>query len=103
MKKQQGDVILKLVSDIPKGANAITAKKRGYILAEGEVTGHAHVINDLDTEVFEKDGVMFIRTSNIATITHEEHKPITLEAGIWQVGIVKEYDPFTEEINQVRD
>jgi hypothetical protein len=103
MKKQQGDVIIKSASSIPQGAKIVPARKRGFILAEGEETGHAHVINDLETEVFEKDGVIFIKTSKSINIIHEEHKPITIESGIWQVGIVKEYDPFTEEIRQVRD
>jgi len=103
MKRQQGDVILKSVVSIPKGSKPVIAKKRGYVLAEGEVTGHAHVIDDIEAEVFEKDGVMFIKTTKSINVTHEEHKPITLDAGIWQVGIVKEYDPFSVETREVRD
>jgi hypothetical protein len=36
-------------------------------------------------------------------VVHEEHKPVTLEPGIWEVGRVKEYDWFSKMERQVMD
>lgn len=67
--------------------------ERGFIIAEGEATGHAHVIND-DIELYAKDGILFVKTEKPVEVRHEEHRPVTLDPGIWQVGTVREYDPF---------
>ena len=49
---RQGDVLLHAFDgDIPKGAKIVEPQNGRYILAEGEVTGHAHVITDNDSEV----------------------------------------------------
>jgi hypothetical protein len=51
---QQGDVLLTKIDSLPLG-NKVERKERGYILAEGEATGHAHVIEE-EIEMVEKDG-----------------------------------------------
>lgn len=102
MKKQQGDVIIKRTFKIPEGATRVFRNQRGYVLAEGEATGHAHVIDDY-VEMYEKDGVLYIRVDKPVTVKHEEHKPIRLESGIYKVGKVREYDPFEEEVREVKD
>lgn len=100
---QQGDVIMEPVADLPTG-NKVSAKDRGYILAEGEVTGHAHRIEEIaGVEFVEKDGMFYIRNKKPVTVRHEEHKPITLPAGTWRVRGVREYDHFTEESRRVID
>jgi len=38
-----------------------------------------------------------------ATVEHQEHKPVRLDKGIYRVGIVREVDPFSEEIRSVKD
>lgn len=101
---QQGDVFFLEVESVPKGASAVKAGDRGYILAEGETTGHAHVMEPLPgLDVTEKDGMFFIRVPASATVTHEEHKPVTVPAGIWKVSKVREYDHFVEEARSVQD
>jgi hypothetical protein len=96
----QGDVFL-VRSSIPNGVKRVAREGRGYILAEGEVTGHAHVINEC--EVYEKGGVLYIRITVPTEITHEEHMPVIVPTGEWQVGIVREYDPFQEDARNVQD
>lgn len=102
-KLQQGDVLLKRVDDIPKGAKKVVRKAKGFVLAEGEVTGHAHVIVEDDIGVSELDGVMYIKTDKLVDLTHEEHGTITIEPGIWKRDIVKEFDAFDEEARNVKD
>lgn len=82
---------------------------RGLVLAEGEVTSHAHVIKDTEkAEMFEDDNnEKTIVTSGEVEITHEEHMPIKIgeedKTESFKVGIVREQDPFLEEAREVRD
>ncbi len=101
---QQGDVLIEAVDSIPDQAKRTPAKERGFVLAEGEHTGHAHVIDRVaNIEFVEKDGFHYIINSGPVTVTHEEHKPITIPPGTWRVRIVQEYDHFAEEARAVQD
>ena len=104
MRTEQGDVYF-TECKIPETAAKMTCKDR-YVLAEGEVTGHAHAVYDLSTcDVFiDCDGEIYVETKEPTIVKHEEHKPVVLEKGkTFKVSIVKEYDPFAEEIRRVRD
>lgn len=98
----QGDIFLVAINVLPQGITKIKRSKRGYVLAAGEHTGHAHVIED-DLDVYQKDGILYLRAEKTIRVTHEEHQPIIIEPGIWQVGRVQEYDPFMEETKNVQD
>jgi hypothetical protein len=95
---QQGDVLL-----IP--TNKVQGKKLDHLtLAEGEVTGHTHRISEGLAELFENGSIKYLRVkSKTATIGHEEHKPVTLPAGDYEVRIVREYSHFDEEAKSVVD
>lgn len=88
MKFRHGDVLIEKV-------DSINGKKLDHlIIAEGEVTGHAHRITKGDAELYEKDGVMFLHVeSEEALLTHEEHGPITLPKGDFKITIQREYIP----------
>jgi len=95
---RQGDVIL------------IPAKKAGgrklphLILAEGEVTGHKHEVRKGNAELFEQDGVLYLRVnSKVAELTHEEHKTISLPKGDYEVQIQREYAVGEERYRRVMD
>jgi len=77
------------------------AKKliKGGILAEGEITGHAHRVK---VQVMEReDGVR--EFEGATTITHEEHKPITLPQRKWNSAQVTEVDHLTNITRAVAD
>ena len=99
---QQGDVILSR-SRLPKDAKRIEPGKRGYVLAEGEATGHAHVLDVEPCEMYEKDGVIYVRVLEPAALKHEEHHAQTIQPGVYKLGKVTEVDPFSGEIREVRD
>ena len=100
---QQGDVIVE-PAKFPQDGKEVKAKERGFVLAEGEHTGHAHVIDKLaGIEFVEKGGMFYIKNDREVTITHEEHKPIKLPPGEWRTRGVKEYDHFAEEARRVQD
>ena len=81
-----------------KGDRTMKKRHNGVVLAEGEVTGHAHVL-EADVEV--RDGAFEIK--NETQVVHEEHGTIKLPAGEWEYGQVLEYDYFAEEAREVRD
>ena len=101
---QQGDVTLERVESIPSKAKPKAATKRGYVLAEGEHTGHAHCIEKTSkAEFYEVDGVLYVKAKEPVELTHEEHKTITVPKGNWKIGIVREFDHFAQMERQVKD
>jgi hypothetical protein len=97
---RQGDVLIKRIKAVPQ----TTAKKReSGILAFGEVTGHCHKVEILEqAEVLEVGTDLYLRVSDGGVrIIHNEHSPIALPAGDYQVTIQREYSP--EAIRNVAD
>ena len=105
MQKQQGDVLCTKLESLPEeGARKkIKRTKRGLVLAEGEATGHAHIIEDTDAELIQIGERMLLNLTKSATIKHDEHGPITLEPGIWEIGRVREKDWLNDMVRTVAD
>ena len=76
-------------------------KIEGKKLAEGEITGHAHTLDN--SEVYELDNGLRIFSGGNNILTHQEHKPIVIPEGKYISGKVLEYDHFLEEAREVRD
>ena len=95
---QQGDCIIKRTSQI-KG------KRLDHLtLAIGEATGHHHTITKGDAELYDHEGTLFLRVnSDEAELTHQEHNTITIPKGDYEIGMVREYRHFEEEIKEVVD
>lgn len=88
MNFRHGDVILQKVSEI-KGT-----KLKHLVLAEGEVTGHAHRITEGEAELYEHEGTLYLSVKEGgASLTHEEHKEIKLPEGKYKITIQREYEP----------
>ena len=97
---RQGDVLIRRIKAVPQ----TTAKVReSGILAYGEVTGHCHKIENLEqAEVLECGNDLYLRVSEDGVrIVHDEHSPITLPEGNYEITIQREYSP--EEIRNVAD
>lgn len=99
---QQGDVLLRKLESMPEGESKVVSRKR-LVVAEGEQTGHSHVIEEDDAQLIQIGERLLLKLEKAATIRHEEHKPITLSPGIWEVGRVKEFDYFSRMERQVID
>lgn len=93
-------------SEIPKDASPIKVNEY-LIVADSETTGNHHVVDCLDgVEFLEHKGRRFMRNTKptrIRCIHPQRHSPITLNPGQWEFGTQKEYDPFTENLRNVRD
>jgi hypothetical protein len=100
---QQGDVLLFVVDSVPAKAKPRNSDPRGLVLAEGEATGHAHVIHDSGCALMEDEDKTYLTTKKGATVVHEEHKAVTVPPGTYEVRKVREVDPFSEEVQSVRD
>lgn len=88
---RQGDLLIKKVSIIPENAKM----KKDRILAEGEATGHKHLLTG--GSVYEAPfGALFflIPENTSARLVHEEHAEITFTPGSYEVVRQREYDPF---------
>ena len=103
---RQGDVLFTAIPALPKGKKK---KRVDGAVAYGEATGHSHrlaVEDQAVAEVLEIGDGLFVHVldkgiSLSATFVHEEHGPITLPAGNYQVTIQREYSP--EAIRTVID
>jgi hypothetical protein len=105
LKYRQGDVLIFEVDNLPPVIEHEMKAKQEVVLAEGEVTGHRHLlVADPETKVeIAHDGVGFYLkvSGGKATIRHEEHKPITLAPGNWRIKIQQEYDPLRYRRNVI--
>jgi hypothetical protein len=96
---QQGDVVLLQIAKAPEGT-----KKNNNVIQEGEHTGHAHRITGGVGNIFTVGEQMYVKAGKEgATITHEEHLPVTIEEGDYEVRIVRQKDPFTKLVSRVID
>jgi len=94
---RQGDILFTLVDALP--ALDLEASESD-IVAEGEVTGHAHRL--VDGVVYTNAlGAMYLQCIKAGQVVHEEHKTVSLPAGVWQVTRQREYTP--EETRMVWD
>ena len=99
MYYQQGDVLITKVNYEIKGK-----KLKHLILAEGEQTGHSHRIVQGLGQLVMMDKMLHLQIfSETALLEHQEHGKIEISKGDYKIEIVREYDPFEEEIRQVRD
>jgi hypothetical protein len=105
--QQQGDVIIISINKLPKGKRTnVALKENRFVLAEGEATGHAHAIEGADVkkvEMFRIGDELFLDVKGNVVVKHEEHHHQTVEKGLYKIDIVREVDPFTEEVRKVTD
>ncbi len=103
---RQGDVYFIPNAKIPVGGK----KRESGTAAYGEVTGHSHRLDTPSAaiaEVLECGNGLFLRVSEEgisiggATFIHEEHGPIVLPPGNYEIRIQREYSP--EGIRNVVD
>ncbi len=99
---RQGDVLIVSVASIPTGATPVPREDGRVVLAHGEVTGHAHALMERNVNMVEKGMRRFLEiTGGGASVVHEEHGTIRLDAGQYEVIRQREYSP--SEIRNVAD
>ncbi len=93
---RHGDVLLQQIETIEPHARERekTEDAKKGIVQRGQSTGHRHVIDltEPGVEIFETWREKFIAAERAFTISHEEHKPLTLPPGYYRVKIAREFD-----------
>ncbi|HEY9747996.1 MAG TPA: hypothetical protein V6C63_04930 [Allocoleopsis sp.] len=88
---RHGDVLLRQVPRLPNGVQ----KRAGVTLAEGELTGHSHRLQQTEAvQLWAQGNQLFLEVkASSATLVHEEHQAIALPQGFYQVWRQREYRP----------
>lgn len=103
---QQGDVVMKTIDALPKGARKDDDLTKQGILALGEATGHCHQLErtELDeADVFRINEELFMVIKKATALKHQEHHSITLPPGPYKVDIVREADHLSGVVRRVAD
>lgn len=107
---RHGDVIIEQVDTVPAGCKLLPRHIHGLVLAEGEVTGHAHRIQaepgfaelwGLPNQPTNDNGTRFLVVDRVVMLAHEEHKTMTIPPGTYRVRVKRQYSPSGWE--QVQD
>lgn len=102
---RHGDLSFRRIESLPENLKP----KKDRVLALGEHTGHKHVITvdrpETNLELFTgADGKTYLSIKGgTATVTHEEHKPITFMPGFYQMDLEQEFDYALKSIRTVQD
>lgn len=103
---QQGDLLFFRVESMPETVEKEKPQERGFVLAEGEATGHAHCVEaSPHVKMFKdkKSETIYMEITQDSVLTHEEHNNQVITPGKYRIGRVVEVDPFEDEIRQVAD
>jgi hypothetical protein len=102
-QKYQGDIsIIPATKKMEKIAKKLIFKrlKGSLVVAEGEVTGHKHILEVLpetDIEVAKDEFGYFVKIDNgSAILTHQEHKVQEIGVGLTWIGRQYEFDEINE-------
>lgn len=97
-----------------KDQHLALTKRKSKIVLEGEVTGHAHKLIDGDNAIldyYEKTwrnespvlAKTFVEVTTPSTISHEEHGPLPVPPGFYEVIRAREFDYASNLARRVWD
>jgi len=89
---RQGDILLVLVKALPADAREL-GRCSSAVLKQSPLTGHAHRLCGDELLVLAAGEDRFVQSSCAATLIHEEHAPISVPPGTYQVVQQREYWP----------
>lgn len=95
---RQGDVLLVPVDEVPVRQRRREIEGPRIVVAEGEATGHAHVVRGearlvRSTAHYFRPTEQHLVVTGAAVLTHEEHDTIELAPGTYEVRRQREYVP----------
>src|SRR4051812_2503449 len=94
---RQGDVLLVPVKAVPKQVEPVRRDDGRVVLAEGEATGHAHTLQGSAVELVRAQRsrrlYLVVEGDVPAALVHEEHDPIAVAPGLYEVRRQREYEP----------
>lgn len=94
---RQGDVLVREVrtKEFVRHGTELAAENGRIVLARGEATGHSHSIDARVGKLFEdsRPGVCYLLLDEPGLLEHQEHSPISLPKGVYEVIRQREYEP----------
>jgi len=100
MNYRHGDLFYKQVDSL-KGEQIFEGKR--FTLAEGEATGHHHIITAPKVIITDDNGQRYMALSSKGTLAHPEHGAVVIEPGIYIEIREREHDYFLNETRRVVD
>lgn len=97
MTIRQGDILFKKSDKTPENKQV-----KEIVIAEGEQTGHNHVLIAETDSVILGDKTLFT-VKGKAKLIHPEHDTIEFPSGTYMVTNEKEFDYINKELVKVRD
>lgn len=92
---RQGDLLLVPVAELPESVRRVRGRR--LVLAEGEATGHAHVVHDERASLYQQGWpqTTYLRVEGVepVSLVHEEHDPLPVLPGVYEVRRQREYAP----------
>jgi hypothetical protein len=101
---RQGDVLLCAIDAIPSSAKPVPSEDDRVVVALGELTGHAHAFAACNAQMLRDKGShrsFLVIDKGGARLCHEEHHPILVPEGRYELLHQREYTP--EMPRHVRD
>ena len=98
---RQGDFLFKGIAKLPNNLK----KQNNKIVGYGEMTGHTHRFegNQVVDILLANDGLRYLNVLEPATIIHEEHDPIIILPGSYEIINEREYNYADKEMQKVVD
>ena len=89
---RQGDVVLVPTETKPPRTVRLT---ESLVLAKGEETGHQHILAGklASWRPFDGAAALFVEALEEATLVHEEHTPLAIQPGVYEVRRQRIYEP----------
>ena len=103
---RQGDVLLVPVRRLRRKLTPVPRDAGRLVLAYGEITGHAHVIDAPPEEaalLTDEQERRFLRLMTAAPLVHEEHATQIIAPGTYEVRRQREYTAADMPARAVRD
>jgi hypothetical protein len=102
---RQGDVLLRAVEMIPPRARPVRAEGDRVVVAQGELSGHAHAFAAAEATMYRqvRTGRVFLLIGEDARLRHEQHEPIAVPAGPYEVLRQREYTPGAVSARPIAD
>jgi hypothetical protein len=88
---RQGDILIERIESL-SGVPPLQPAQPFIEVAQGEVTGHAHVLLGVAMEADAPTAPQWVRLAFASTLKHDEHAPIQLEPGLYRIRRQRRYD-----------
>jgi len=100
---QQGDCLLEIVKEIPRGAKKINLGKN-FVVLKGEGVNTHEITDTENIEAYEDNGVLYLKVKKETPIIHQEHGTTILKPKkIYRRIIEREWDYEDMEARNTQD